>query len=211
MLLLTTVVRCSTRIWIILERNKNILSQPIFTIWKMLMTNHSRDHVYNKLNNRVMSMYIQYRFLKHIFICIIKQNEIDRSYVNYIVNIPGEGLLCGRFTIRQRHWIIKRWQLKHWSVTSTAGVILPVRTLDWVDEHMQNKSIVFTSYAKRFILGGSIFSEIQILYNVEMKFITIAVWIAVHHVHHSWTCIGYTMVHAYMSCKRPLYFLIFSL
>ena len=49
-------------------------------------------------------------------------------------------------------WIIKLWQWKHWSLTSTARVILPVRTLDWVDEHMQNKSIVFKSYEKSFIM-----------------------------------------------------------
>ena len=29
--------------------------------------------------------------------------NIQRGNVHYIVNIPGEGLLCGRFTIRHRY------------------------------------------------------------------------------------------------------------
>ena len=33
--------------------------------------------------------------------------NIPRGYVSYIVNIPGEGLLCGRFTIRHRNHVLK--------------------------------------------------------------------------------------------------------
>ena len=32
--------------------------------------------------------------------------NIRRGNVYYIVNITGEGLLCGRFTIRHRHWCL---------------------------------------------------------------------------------------------------------
>ena len=32
--------------------------------------------------------------------------NIPRGNVYFIVNITGEGLLCGRFTIRHRHWCL---------------------------------------------------------------------------------------------------------
>ena len=56
-----------------------------------------------------------------------------------------------------------------------------------------------------------VFPEIQVLKNVGMKFISIALSKTKHHVQ----CtpfmnmyIGYTKVHADMACKRPVYFLI---
>jgi hypothetical protein len=59
-------------------------------------------------------------------------------------------------------------------------------------------------------LGGSISRNTGTL-NVEMKSISIhgiAVWVTKQHVHLLWTCICYIKVHADMSCKRPLIFII---